>query len=189
MRQPHALEHIRRLGELDVVIADDLDAVAPGIEEIQEPAGQRLDAGLRERLADRVLVIDHEPEMTPVIGGLLAALLQREELIAKIDEGRGLALAAQLEVEQPTVEGQRLVDVADLERDMIEADGMALFLFLAWGPSDAPTRRSCGDVAGCGLDRDGRPRTCSEDWPGHLGRLREAPFEPGWQARGLPWLE
>jgi len=30
--------------------------------------------------------------MTAVVGGLAAALLQREELIAQIDEGRGLEL-------------------------------------------------------------------------------------------------
>src|SRR5258707_378532 len=81
-----------------VVVAHDLDAVAPRIEKIQEPAGQRLDARGRERLAHRLLVVDHEAEMTPVIAGLPAALLQGEELIAKIDEGGVLALASQLEI-------------------------------------------------------------------------------------------
>ena len=60
--------------------------------------------------------------MTAVITGLLAALLQGEELIAEIDEGRVLALAAQLELEQAPVEGQRLLDVAHLERDVVHAD-------------------------------------------------------------------
>jgi hypothetical protein len=31
MRQTHATQHIGSLGELDIVVADDLDAVAPGI--------------------------------------------------------------------------------------------------------------------------------------------------------------
>src|SRR5262245_54370466 len=33
MRQSHATQHVRRLGELNIVIADDLDAVAPWIPE------------------------------------------------------------------------------------------------------------------------------------------------------------
>src|SRR5262249_15930819 len=76
----------------------------------------------RQRAAHRVLVVDHETKMTAVVGGLGAALLQREELVAQIDEGRGLALAAQFEVEQATVECQRLLDIADLEGNMVQTD-------------------------------------------------------------------
>src|SRR5208282_1807029 len=36
IRQSHAAQHVRRLGELDVVVANDLDAVAPGIAEVEE---------------------------------------------------------------------------------------------------------------------------------------------------------
>ena len=86
MRQPHAAQHMRRLCELDVVVADDLDAVAPGVEEVQKAPRQRLDACRGQRLAHRLLVVDHQPEMPAVIGGLPAALLQGEELIAEIDE-------------------------------------------------------------------------------------------------------
>ena len=57
--------------------------------------------------------------MASVITRLFAALLQGKELVAKIDEGGVLALASQLEFEQATVEGQRLLDVADLERDVV----------------------------------------------------------------------
>jgi hypothetical protein len=39
MRQPHAAQDVRRLSELDIVIADDLYAVAPGVEEIEKLAG------------------------------------------------------------------------------------------------------------------------------------------------------
>src|SRR6266542_4728432 len=67
--------------------------------------------------------------MTAVVGRLGAALLQRKELVAQIDERRGLALAAQLELEQAAVEGQRLLDIADLERDMVETDGARLPCF------------------------------------------------------------
>src|SRR5512134_2876732 len=64
MRQPHAAQHVRRLGELDVVIADDLDAVAPRIEKVEKRTWQRLDTGVGQRLADGVLVIDHKSKMT-----------------------------------------------------------------------------------------------------------------------------
>jgi hypothetical protein len=47
MRQPHAAQHVRCLGELDVVVADDLYTVAPRIEEIEKLTGQRVDARLR----------------------------------------------------------------------------------------------------------------------------------------------
>src|SRR5262249_46790815 len=48
------------------------------------------------------------------------ALLQGQELVAKIDEGGVAALAAQLEFEQAAVEGQCLLDVSNLERDVID---------------------------------------------------------------------
>jgi hypothetical protein len=38
---------VRRLGELDIGVADDLDAVASGVEKIEERTGQRLDGALR----------------------------------------------------------------------------------------------------------------------------------------------
>src|SRR5262249_37736001 len=132
MGEAHPAQHVRRLGELDVVVADDLYSVAPGVAEIEEAAGQRLDARRRQRAAHRVLVVDHETEMTAVVGGLGAPLLQSQELIAQIDEGRGLALAAQLELEQAAVKGQRLLDVTDLEGDMVETDG-ARFSWLRHG--------------------------------------------------------
>ena len=116
-------QHVRRLGELDVVVPDDLDAVAPRIEEVEKRTRQRFDAGVSQRFADSVLIIDHKAKMAVIVGWLGAALLQREELVAQIDEGRSLALAAKLEVEQATVESQSLFDVTDLESDMVETNG------------------------------------------------------------------
>src|SRR6266540_1135598 len=149
MREPHSAQHVRRFGELDIVIADDLDSVAPGVEEIEKRTGQRLDARGRERAAHGVFVVDHEAEMTAVVGRLGAALLQRKELVAQIDERRGLALAAQLELEQAAVEGQRLLDIADLERDMVETQG-ARFSCLRHGSLRSSGRSSCGDIDGIG---------------------------------------
>src|SRR5262249_18510862 len=110
------------LRELDVVVADDLDAVAPWVEEIEEAPRQHLDAGFPQGAAHSLLVIDHQSEVPTVIGGLPAALLKGEELVAEVDERGVVAPAAQLEIEQPTVEFQRRVDVADLDRHVIETD-------------------------------------------------------------------
>jgi hypothetical protein len=49
--------------------------------------------------------------MTAVIGGLFASRLQRDELVATVDEGHRPALATQLKVEDAAVECQRLLDI------------------------------------------------------------------------------
>ena len=41
VRETHAAQHVRRLGELDVGVADDLDPIAPRVQEIEERTGQR----------------------------------------------------------------------------------------------------------------------------------------------------
>jgi hypothetical protein len=48
MRQPHAAQHIGRLGELDVVVAYDFETITPGVAEIEERAGDHLDAGFEQ---------------------------------------------------------------------------------------------------------------------------------------------
>jgi len=60
--------------------------------------------------------------VTSVVGRLRTSLLQRDELIAEIDERHRLVLFPQLEIEQAAVENQRRFDVADLERDVIDSD-------------------------------------------------------------------
>src|SRR5438046_2735039 len=50
-----------------------------------------------------------------------------DELVAQVDEGVALAFAAQAEIEDPPVPFERLVDVADLDRDMVDADQARLF--------------------------------------------------------------
>src|SRR6478672_5224365 len=105
MRQSHAAQHVRRLGELDIVVADNLYAIAPGVEKVEKRAGQRLDPRIGQRLADGILVVDHKPKMTSLVSRLSSAFLQCEELVAQIDKGRSAAFAPKLEVEQLTVEG------------------------------------------------------------------------------------
>jgi len=45
MRQSHAAQDVRRLGELDIVVADNLYAIAPRVEKVEKRAGQWLDTG------------------------------------------------------------------------------------------------------------------------------------------------
>jgi len=174
VRKPHAAQHIGRLGELDIVVADDLDAIAPGVAEVEEGPGQGFDAGLGHRPADRVLVVDHQAEVAAVVRGLLSSPLEGQELVAQVDEGHVLAFPAQLEREQPPVERQRFVDVADFERDVIETDGRGLSWLPAWGSSRVErvwglNGRRIRPVPGPRRDRAARARPTRR---GHSGLLR-----------------
>jgi len=52
-----------------------------------------------------------------------------DELVAHVDKGVALALATQREIEDAGIPGKCLVDVADLDRDMVDADQPRLFSF------------------------------------------------------------
>src|SRR6266849_1789638 len=90
MGETHAAQHVRRLGELDVVVADDLYPVAPGVAEIEERARQRLDARRRQRAADRVLVVDHDTEMAAVERQRLLDIADLESDMVETDGARFL---------------------------------------------------------------------------------------------------
>src|SRR6516165_11689825 len=122
MQKAHAAEDVGCLAELDGVIAHDLDPVSRRIQKIKETTGQGRDAGCDESRAQCLLVVHHQAEVTPVVGGLPAPPLQGDKLIPKIDKRGILALAAQLEVEQAAVERKRVLDIADFERDVVYAD-------------------------------------------------------------------
>src|SRR6266853_3667656 len=114
VRQTHAAEDVGGFGELDIVIADDLNAVAPWVAEIEEWALERGNAGSLEGGACRLLVVDHQAEMATIVCSLFAAFLKSNELVAQIDKGHGVTLAAQLELEEAAVERQCLLDVSHL---------------------------------------------------------------------------
>ncbi len=61
--------------------------------------------------------------MAAGVAGVRSSLEQSDELIAETDEGVGLTTAEQIEVKQLAVEFERLVDIADFERYMIDTDG------------------------------------------------------------------
>ena len=61
--EAHGIQHFGGLGKLDVAVVDDLDAVAPGVEEVEAAARQDLCSHLRKRAAERCPVVDHEAEV------------------------------------------------------------------------------------------------------------------------------
>ncbi len=56
------------------------------------------------------------------VGRLRAASGKSDELVADVDEGHLRPAAPQLQLEDPAEEGQRLLDVADLDRDVVDPD-------------------------------------------------------------------
>src|SRR5262249_6333866 len=116
LREAHPAQDLGRLRELDVAVVNDLDEVAPRVEEVEAAPRLDLDAGLLERAAGRLLVVDDEAEMPMSVGRLRPAFGERDELVADVDEGHASAASSELEVEDPSVELERLVDAADLER-------------------------------------------------------------------------
>jgi hypothetical protein len=82
VRETHPAQHVRRLGELDVLIADDLNPITPGVAKVEETSGEQRDTSRLERLVSRLLVIDDQTEMATIVRGLLTAFLKRNKLIA-----------------------------------------------------------------------------------------------------------
>src|SRR5262249_339417 len=122
MRQAHATQHIGCLSELNIVVTNDLHSVTPGVPKIKKRTIKQGNTSCLQRLAASLRVIPDETEVATIVCGLSATFLQGNKLIAKVDEGHGLSLATQLESEESAVERQRLVDVADLQRNMVEAN-------------------------------------------------------------------
>ena len=56
------------------------------------------------------------------VGRLRPPLRERDELIAHVHKGHAAGAATELEVEDAPVELERLLDVADLEGDVVQAD-------------------------------------------------------------------
>ena len=150
-------------------VLDDLDQVAPRVAEVEAAAGHDVRTGRLERRPHGLLVVDHEPEVAVGVGLLAAALGEGDELVARVDEGHAGDAAAQAQLEDLTVEGERLVEVADLEGDMVDADeagGHARAS--AQPPMGAVERGRRGVALGVGtsasLARRARAAACSASW-------------------------
>src|SRR4051812_6649945 len=139
---------MRGLAKLDVGIGDDLDAVAPGIDEVEKrPVHHARAGGLRE-LTHPAAVVNHQPEMPLPILVRRLGFHQRQKPIAEIDEGLTVAAPAQAEVENASIEGKRLLDVTDFKGDVIDANEARQFAGHGFAPGLAALRRLsiCGSA-------------------------------------------
>lgn len=102
----------------------DGDLASPSaIAEAQPAAGQHLGVQDLERGAHRLPVIDDQPEVAGLVGRLRPGRRERDELVARVEEGHVVAHPpSQLELDEAAVEGQRGVQVVDLQRDVVDAD-------------------------------------------------------------------
>ena len=120
--EPHRTEHIRRLGGLDIAVLHYLDAIAPRIQEIEKGSWQDLPTGRLYARTHARSIVDDQPEMAAAIRVLHRRFHQVDELVAELDKGIPRPFRPQREVEDFSVELKRLLDVADFEGDMIDAD-------------------------------------------------------------------
>ena len=121
--QAHASQDTGRFRELDVAVIDDLDVVAPRIVEVKRSRWLNSNPGLQHRPSDRFHVVNDEAKVPRTVGRLRAAARQRDELITDINESHPPASATtELEIEEPPVPVQRLIEIADLQRHMVDTD-------------------------------------------------------------------
>ena len=114
------------LGELHVGISHDLDVVAPGVDEVEVPIRRGHAGGLGR--GHHGAAVHDQAAMALRVGCLRAAADERQELIAQVDEGHDHAAlvvlvgAPQVEFQHVPVEAQSLLDLADFQGDVVQAD-------------------------------------------------------------------
>src|SRR5687768_8801002 len=95
--------------------------VSPRVPEV-EAAPPGFDSGGVEQSACRFEVVHDEPEVASAVRRLVPALGEGDELVAHVEERHARDAAAQLELEYAAIPLQRLLEVSDLERDVVDAD-------------------------------------------------------------------
>src|SRR5829696_8846981 len=118
----HALEDLWGFGELDLRVVNDLPAVAPGIEEVKAPARKDLHPHLLERPPNHPPVVHHHPDVPVFVWRTVLAFGERDELISCVYERHPGSASPQLDLEEVSVERERLLYIPDLDGDMIEPD-------------------------------------------------------------------
>src|SRR5262249_47566363 len=117
--EAHALEDALGLRELDVAVVDDLPVVAPRVEEVV--GADHADARVTGAPHHFRLVVDHEPVVAR--GHRLGHAPERDELVPEGGARHPAAAATKLDpVHDAPEQLEHLVDVADLDRDMVDAD-------------------------------------------------------------------
>lgn len=121
---PDAPKHLRGLGELDVRVLDDLEPIAPWVEEIEERAFNHARAGRLSEFDDARAIVDDEANVAAfdVLPGWARRQRQVDELVTHIDKGVALTPATQGEREKSSVPFERRINVADFDCNMIDSD-------------------------------------------------------------------
>src|SRR5215210_4117231 len=96
--------------------------VAPGIEEVQASSRHDLHPHLPQGPPDHPPVVHHHPDMPVIVGRAVLALGERDELVSGVYERHLGSASPQLDVEEASVELQRLLYIPDLEGDVVEPD-------------------------------------------------------------------
>src|SRR5215210_5496664 len=118
----HALEDLGGFGELDLRVVNDLPLVAPRVEEVKASARHDLYPHLLERPPDHPPVVYHHPDVPVFVGGAVLALGERDELVSCVYERHPGSASPQLDLEEASVELERLLYVPDLDGDVVEPD-------------------------------------------------------------------
>jgi uncharacterized cupin superfamily protein len=96
--------------------------VAPRVEEVETAARDDRRAGSLEGLPGDLQIVDDQADVPLCVGRLHTAGTEGEELVAHVDERHSRNAAAERDLEHPAVEVERVVDGADLDRDVVDAD-------------------------------------------------------------------
>src|SRR5207245_3640450 len=122
----HPFEHVRCFSELDVIVGNHLDSVAPRVAKIEPPI-QCLNSQLYQRSAYRLPVIYDKTEMALVVCFLGPAEAQLDELIAEIDKSIVVALAAMFKIKDRAVKFQRGFKITHFQNHMVDTQRARLF--------------------------------------------------------------
>ena len=118
----HPFENLGSFRELDAGVFDHLEVVAPGVPEVEPPAGQDLGPGFHERATCGLQVVHDQADVPRLIRRLAPARAQGDELVANVDEGHPGAASAELELEDAAEERKGFIDVSHLDGDVVDAD-------------------------------------------------------------------
>src|SRR5215208_7207313 len=118
----HTLEDLWGFGELDLRVVNDLPVVAPRVEEVKASARHDLYPHLLERPPDHPPVVYHHPDVPMFVGGAVLALGERDELVSCVYERHSGSATPQLDLEEASVELERVLYVPDLDSDVVEPD-------------------------------------------------------------------
>ena len=80
------------------------------------------------RSPDRASVLDDKPEVASIVRRLSPPFGERQKLVPHVDERHLRRAATQLELEEASVEGERLLEVSDFQRDVVDANELGTCL-------------------------------------------------------------